>query len=152
MSKHDRRLARLAPAVSQALEVLKDAIQNFGDEIGAALAAQAEQQTAEQEKRLERERLTTEEPDTKEPTTVDGTSATVCYRAKATAQRLCIHEQTLYRWVKEGRFPPGTRIGPGRVIWTEATIAQWLDEQRANPGKRRPLPSDRLKRERLGRE
>jgi predicted DNA-binding transcriptional regulator AlpA len=143
MSKYNQ-LARLPPAVAAQLEELKDTIGNLGVELAAAFAVQAEQKA---EREPERERL--------EPATnivADVPSATRGFRAREVAERLCVNPQTLWRWVRQGRFPKGTQIGPARTIWTEQTIAEWLDEQRANPGKRRPLPRDRLKRERLGRE
>jgi prophage regulatory protein len=147
MSKHQTRLlAQLAPSVAAQLAELQSTIDNLGDEIVATLAAQ--KQEAE-EREPEPERLTTEEP---VPTAVDVPSATVCHRAREVARRLDIHTQTLWKWVREGRFPKGVKIGPMRTVWSEATIAQWLDEQRANPGKRRLLPRELMKRERLGRE
>ncbi len=139
MSRQNQRLARLAPGVAAELEELQAVIRNLGEQIGAALAAQAEQQRAE--RAAEPERTQDPEPITN---TVDVPSATIGYRAAEVARRLSIHQQTLWSWIRQGRFPPGIRIGAARTIWTEQQIAQWLAQQRANPGKRRPLPRERL--------
>ena len=107
----------------------------------AAQKQEAEHQQQEQERASEPER--TKEP---EPATItEEASATRCHRAKAVAARLGVHTQTLWRWIAENRFPQGILIGPGRRVWTEQQLAQWLDEQRANPGERRPLPSEGVK-------
>ena len=143
MSKHQARLlAQLAPTVAAQLDQLKSAIDSLGDELGAALAAQeAERQKVEQEAL----RARAEEP-AKEPTTVDVPSATRGFSATQVAERLVINPQTLWRWVRQNKFPPGVRIGPGRTIWTEEVLARWLDHQRANPGERRQtLPRERPK-------
>ena len=29
---------------------------------------------------------------------------------------------TLYRWIKEGRFPPGRKLGPNTRTWTEDEV------------------------------
>jgi prophage regulatory protein len=142
MSKQHRGLARLAPAVAAQLDELRSAIDGLGDEINATLVAQ--QQEAEREP---------EQPTTNEPTTIiEAASPTVCFRARQVAERLDVNVQTIWRWVREGRFPPGIRIGEARVIWTEAMIATWLAAKQANPDdkKRRCLPHQ--KRERLDHE
>jgi prophage regulatory protein len=32
---------------------------------------------------------------------------------------------TIYRWMKNGRFPHSVPITPGTVVWREADIARW---------------------------
>ncbi len=32
---------------------------------------------------------------------------------------------TLYRWIAEGRFPPGVKLGPNTRAWTEDEIEAW---------------------------
>ena len=116
---------RLPPAVAAHLEELQATIRKLGVEIGTVLAAQ--QQEAKQPKpQPQRERLT--EPPVKE-TIIETASRTRGYRAKATAQRLGIHQQTLWRWVRERRFPRGIKTGPMTTIWTDAMIAAWLQER-----------------------
>jgi hypothetical protein len=54
--------------------------------------------------------------------------------------------QTVHRWVAQGKFPKGIRIGEARTVWPESLIAEWLAEKRANPGRRRQtLPRERPK-------
>ena len=118
-------LPRLAPDVAVQLSELQDQIKNLGEVVGAALAAQAEQQQQKEPERAPvRERLTTE-------LVIEEASPTRCHRARAVAKRLDIHVQTLWRWCRQGDFPPGVKIGPMRTVWSEATIATWLAE-RAN--------------------
>ncbi len=144
MSRQNRRLALIAPEVAAQLDQLQSAIRNLGDGLAAVFAAQ--QQEADQQE-AERERA----PEPERPTTIiEEASTTRCFRATEVAQRLGVHQQTIFRWVKDGKFPKGIRIGEARVIWTEAMIAEWLAEKQANPdGKRRLLPRERIKRERL---
>ena len=33
---------------------------------------------------------------------------------------------TLYRWIKNGEFPPPRRLGGGSVGWLESTITDWM--------------------------
>jgi prophage regulatory protein len=127
MSNHTRgkhALTRLAPSVATSLDELQNAVRVLGEEIGAALAAQrreAELQKAEQER--------APEPD--QPTTIiEEASPTRGYRARVVAERLDVDPQTIWRWVREGRFPKGIKIGPMRTIWTEQMIAEWLAERR----------------------
>jgi predicted DNA-binding transcriptional regulator AlpA len=34
---------------------------------------------------------------------------------------------TLCRWVRQGRFPPGRKVGPQTRVWTEDEINAWLE-------------------------
>ena len=36
---------------------------------------------------------------------------------------------TLWRWVKDGRFPSPIKIGPNTTAWTTSSIDQWQQEQ-----------------------
>jgi predicted DNA-binding transcriptional regulator AlpA len=51
------------------------------------------------------------------------------YRTSEVARKLCLHPQTIYRWIRLGKFPAGIRIGE-RTIWTEAQLNEWLAERR----------------------
>lgn len=147
MSKYNRLLAHIAPTVAAQLEELQSAVKNLGDGLTAAALA-AQKQEAEHQQQQERERLESEQPkrSTAEELIIEAPSPTRCYRVREVAARLSVDPQTVWRWTKAGKFPQGVRIGPGRTIWTEATIAQWLDQQRAKPGKRRQsLPRERPK-------
>jgi prophage regulatory protein len=33
---------------------------------------------------------------------------------------------TIYRWIKQGRFPRPYSIGPGSVAWLEREILAWM--------------------------
>jgi predicted DNA-binding transcriptional regulator AlpA len=36
---------------------------------------------------------------------------------------------TLGRWIDNGSFPPGIKIGPHTRAWTDASIAEWLADR-----------------------
>ena len=42
---------------------------------------------------------------------------------------LKIGRTTLYRWMREGRFPEPMQIGPGAVRWHESEILAWIEER-----------------------
>jgi prophage regulatory protein len=67
-------------------------------------------------------------------------SPTRCYRVAHVAKRLSVHPQTLWRWIREGRFPKGIKIGPMTTIWTEAMLADWL-EKKAKENRPAQLPT-----------
>lgn len=54
---------------------------------------------------------------------------TVIMRPAQVAERIGIHRVTLYKWVREGRFPPPAKLGPNTVAWRASTVEAWLDEQ-----------------------
>lgn len=39
---------------------------------------------------------------------------------------LNISKPTLYRWVREGRFPAGVKYGPNTTGWPRHVVDQWL--------------------------
>ncbi len=47
---------------------------------------------------------------------------------------LPIHENTLWKWVRSGRFPKPTRLSPRVTVWNVEDIRAWFAEQegRAN--------------------
>lgn len=47
---------------------------------------------------------------------------------------LPISEATFWRWVKDGFFPPGVRLGSDQLlVWPVEVVAQWLADQAAAP-------------------
>lgn len=46
-----------------------------------------------------------------------------------------IGSTTLDRWVKDGRFPRGTRITARVTAWRAEDIRDWLDAQQREAGK-----------------
>ncbi len=38
---------------------------------------------------------------------------------------------TLYRWIKDGRFPKPIRLGPNSVAWRWSAIEAWLAAREA---------------------
>ena len=38
---------------------------------------------------------------------------------------------TLYRWIKDGRFPKPIRLGPNSVAWRWSAIEEWLAAREA---------------------
>ena len=57
------------------------------------------------------------------------TSLKVLRRADV-LELLGIRPVTLYRWVKDGKFPAPMHLGAGRIIaWRKADVEAWLDRQ-----------------------
>ncbi|WP_242361879.1 AlpA family transcriptional regulator [Anaeromyxobacter sp. SG17] len=52
-------------------------------------------------------------------------------RAKDVCALLNIAKPTFYKWVKEGRLPPGVRYGPNVVGWPREVIEKWIAEKTA---------------------
>lgn len=40
-------------------------------------------------------------------------------------------EQHIRRLEKKGEFPRSVHLGPGRVVWLEAEILEWLERRRS---------------------
>ncbi len=51
-------------------------------------------------------------------------------RVAAVAEKVSVHEQTIWLWVREGRFPKPFKVGPGVTVWDEAEIDQWLQARK----------------------
>lgn len=45
-----------------------------------------------------------------------------------------ISRPTFYRWIREGRFPPGIQVGPATVRWHRSTVESWLEDLATNKG------------------
>ncbi|OYX32686.1 MAG: hypothetical protein B7Y99_08085 [Caulobacterales bacterium 32-69-10] len=43
-----------------------------------------------------------------------------------------VSKSTLYRLVRAGQFPAGTRITAGRVLWRRGQLSNWIDSRFAN--------------------
>ena len=51
------------------------------------------------------------------------------YRFKHLQQELNISRSTIWRWVREGKFPAPVQLGPNVKAWRETDIQNWLDTQ-----------------------
>lgn len=49
--------------------------------------------------------------------------------SKDIMQKLGITRFTLYRWIKNGRFPKPIKPGGGKQMWREETVSSWLEKQ-----------------------
>lgn len=49
-------------------------------------------------------------------------------RLPAVLERVPVSRTTLYRWIREDRFPPPYRIGPNTAAWAESEVLQALQE------------------------
>lgn len=47
-------------------------------------------------------------------------------RVADVADRLGTTTTTIYRWIRDGAFPPGRLIGPRARVWTEADLDEHL--------------------------
>jgi predicted DNA-binding transcriptional regulator AlpA len=43
---------------------------------------------------------------------------------------LPVSPATIWRWVKEGKFPVPFKLGQNTTVWVADQIDQWLDKQR----------------------
>lgn len=53
-------------------------------------------------------------------------------RRKEVAAELQICRTTLWRWIKEGKFPQPRAYGPNTMGWPEAVVDEWFEK--APPG------------------
>lgn len=51
-------------------------------------------------------------------------------RTRDVCDYLSVHYVTLWRWIKDGRFPQPIKLG-ARLAWTQADVDQWLESRRA---------------------
>lgn len=47
-------------------------------------------------------------------------------RLPAVLDRVGVHEATLYRWMREKKFPAPVRLGANSVAWREHDVDEWL--------------------------
>lgn len=43
------------------------------------------------------------------------------------------NKATIYRWIKQDRFPKGHRIGPASVAWLRSEVLEWATQHIRNP-------------------
>lgn len=53
----------------------------------------------------------------------------VILRAPDVAAMLNISVESLYRWMRIGRFPRGSKYGERLVGWNRATVEAWIAEK-----------------------
>ena len=42
---------------------------------------------------------------------------------------LPISPSTVWRWIAQGNFPRGRKLGPKVTVWDESDIHEWIQEQ-----------------------
>jgi len=42
---------------------------------------------------------------------------------------LCVSYPTIYRWLRDGRFPEPVNGRGRKLLWTQATIEQWMNQK-----------------------
>ena len=47
-------------------------------------------------------------------------------RVREVVERTGLARTTIWRFQKEGRFPPAVRVGDRRIAWREEDIAAWI--------------------------
>jgi len=52
-------------------------------------------------------------------------AASVFVRDTQLAERYGVTRQTIWRWVREERFPPPVRLAPGTVRWRLGDVEAW---------------------------
>lgn len=45
---------------------------------------------------------------------------------KELCHKVGMGKSTIYRWIEEGRFPPGIELAPQMVRWRESEIDAWM--------------------------
>jgi prophage regulatory protein len=50
-------------------------------------------------------------------------------RISDVSERLRISKSTIYKWVKDGRFPEPIILGDGASRWVEGEINEWLENR-----------------------
>lgn len=40
-----------------------------------------------------------------------------------------LSRRTIYRYIKQGHFPPSVQLGPNRVAWPSESIEGWKQER-----------------------
>jgi prophage regulatory protein len=53
------------------------------------------------------------------------------FRINELAERLGVHEQTIWRWSRKGKFPKPVKLGEMTTGWRACDIERWLDEKQA---------------------
>ena len=59
-------------------------------------------------------------------------SALKTYRFSELQEIIPVSRSTLWRWVRNGRFPAPISLGPNTRAWREEDIRTWLDEKATN--------------------
>ncbi len=47
------------------------------------------------------------------------------YRLPALKQRLGVSSATIWRWIKQGKFPRGIKISDNVTVWNAADVEAW---------------------------
>lgn len=55
----------------------------------------------------------------------------LAYRARDLVEQLHISESTLWRWVREGKFPKPVKLGEAVTAWRARDVEAWLDARAA---------------------
>jgi predicted DNA-binding transcriptional regulator AlpA len=57
-------------------------------------------------------------------------------------ETLSVSRSTLWRWEKEGLFPPRLRLGPNSIGWKRRDIQKWLKSRKKHFSKHIPRTGD----------
>ena len=52
-------------------------------------------------------------------------------KRKELEKALTVSQATLYRWIKEGKFPKQIRLGDNMVRWERKSVEAWMTEREA---------------------
>ena len=53
--------------------------------------------------------------------------------SKELLQRVPLNRATIWRMVREGRFPPPIQLTANRIVWRWSAILAWVEDREANP-------------------
>ena len=51
-------------------------------------------------------------------------------KKKEVVKRTSLSPQTIYRWMKDGRFPKSIPIAPRTTVWSENEINEWIEKKK----------------------
>ncbi len=50
-------------------------------------------------------------------------------RLKQVLEIIPVSRATIYKWVREGKFPQQEALGPRTSAWKESEVMEWLDSR-----------------------
>lgn len=52
------------------------------------------------------------------------------YRLKDVIELIGVPKSSIYRWVNQGTFPKGIKLGKSIIAWSESELKEWLESRK----------------------